>query len=76
MYNENLDKDDMRFGLNKDLNQGIWKANVGFQNQKGNILNAGYMKINGQDYGVFDYNFSILKIMLGKLKLHLLHLMF
>ncbi len=49
-------------GVNKDLNQGLYKVNFGFQNPKGNILNAGYMKLNGQDYGVVEYYISIFKI--------------
>jgi len=49
-------------GINKELNQGIYKLNAGFQNRKGNVLRASYMQIGSQQYGVAEYDFSIFKI--------------
>lgn len=49
------------FGINKELNQGTWKANVGFQNQKGNIIRASFQRIGNQDYYLAEYDFSLFK---------------
>ena len=49
-------------GINKELNQGTWKANVGFQNKKGNIIRGSFQRIGNQDYYLAEYDFSIFKI--------------
>jgi len=49
-------------GINKELNQGLYKLNAGFQNRKGNVLRASYMQIGNQKYGIAEYDFSIFKI--------------
>ena len=49
-------------GINKELNQGTWKANVGFQNKKGNILRGSFQRIGNQDYYLAEYDFSLFKI--------------
>jgi hypothetical protein len=49
-------------GANKELNQGIWKFNAGFQNKKGNIIRASYMGVGNQKYVLAEYDFSIFKI--------------
>jgi len=46
-------------GINKDLNQGVYKINAGYQNKKGNIWRASYMKIGDQTFGIAEYDFSI-----------------
>lgn len=47
------------FGINKELNQGLYKINAGYQNRKGNIWRASYMQIGGQTFGIAEYDFSI-----------------
>lgn len=47
------------FGINKELNQGLYKINAGYQNRKGNIWRASYMKIGDQTFGIAEYDFSI-----------------
>lgn len=49
-------------GINKELNQGFYKINLGFQNKKGNIFRGSYLKIDNKDYGVIEYDFSIFSI--------------
>lgn len=49
-------------GINKELNQGTWKANVGFQNKKGNIIRGSFQRIGNQDYYLAEYDFSLFKI--------------
>jgi hypothetical protein len=46
-------------GINKELNQPVWKANLGFQNRKGNIVKGSFQKIGNQDYFMAEYDFSI-----------------
>lgn len=46
-------------GINKELNQGVYKLNAGYQNKKGNIWRASYMQIGNQTYGLAEYDFSI-----------------
>ena len=48
------------FGINKALNQSVWKANIGFQNKKGNIVRGSFQKIGSQDYYLAEYDISIL----------------
>lgn len=47
-------------GINKDLNQGVYKLDVDFQNQKGDIISVEYLRVNNQDYGVVGFKKSIL----------------
>ena len=49
-------------GINKELNQGTWKVNTGFQNKKGNIIEATFQKIGDQEYYLIGYDFSLFKI--------------
>lgn len=46
-------------GINKELNQSLYKINLGYQNQKGNIKRLSYMKIGEVDYGLVDFDFNI-----------------
>lgn len=48
------------FGINKELNQTTWKANLGLQNKKGNIIRASVQRIGAQQYYVAEYDISIL----------------
>lgn len=48
------------FGINKELNQTTWKANLGLQNKKGNIIRASVQRIGSQQYYVAEYDISIL----------------
>lgn len=47
------------FGINKELNQGVYKLNAGYQNRKGNIWRVSYMQIGNQTFGLAEYDFSI-----------------
>ena len=47
-------------GLNKELNQFVWKANLGLQNKKGNIIRASAQRIGAQQYYLAEYDISIL----------------
>ncbi len=49
-------------GLNKNLDQFTYKLNLGFQNQKGNILRASYQRIGSEEYFLGGYDISIFKI--------------
>lgn len=46
-------------GLNKELNQFVWKANLGLQNKKGNIIRASAQRIGAQQYYLAEYDISI-----------------
>jgi hypothetical protein len=46
-------------GLNKELNQGVYKFDLGFQNAKGNILRFGY---DSEQRITVGYDFSIFSI--------------
>lgn len=50
------------FGIDKDLKQGLFKFNAGYQNSKGNIIKGSYMKIGNESYGLLEYDFSLFKI--------------
>ncbi len=50
------------FGINKDLNQPLYKANLGFQNKKCKIYEASYIRIGTQQYGAMSLNVPILTI--------------
>jgi hypothetical protein len=47
-------------GLNRDLNQFVYKANLGLQNKKGNIIRASVQRIDKQQYYLAEYDISIL----------------
>lgn len=49
-------------GINKDLNQGIYKFDINFQNKKGDILSAEYLRVNDQDFGMIGFKKSILNL--------------
>ena len=49
-------------GINKYLNQGVYKLDVDFQNQKGDILSAEYLRVNNQDYGMIGFKKSIFNL--------------
>jgi hypothetical protein len=49
-------------GLNKELNQVAYKLDLNFQNKKGNIISAEYLKIGGQEFGMVGYKHSIINI--------------
>ena len=49
-------------GINKELNQLIYKLNVGFQNSKGNIIRASIEQIGADKYYIGEYDFSIFSI--------------
>lgn len=50
------------FGMNTELNQTVLKANLGFQNKKGNIIRGSFEKIGSQQYWIAEYDFSIFTI--------------
>lgn len=52
----------LEFGNNTSFNDFRYKANLGFQNRKGNIFSLGYERYNGQDYIFAAYDFSIFQI--------------
>lgn len=49
-------------GLNKELNQAAYNLDLNFQNRKGNIISAEYLKIGGQEFGMVGYKHSIINI--------------
>jgi len=49
-------------GLNKELNQAVYQLDLNFQNRKGNIISAEYLKIGGQEFGMIGYKHSIINI--------------
>lgn len=50
------------FGINKELNQLLYKLDASFQNKKGNQFTGSYMKISGQDYFLAGTQFTIFNI--------------
>lgn len=50
------------FGINKALNQPLYKANIGFQNKKGKIYEASYLTIGNQQYGIISVSVPIFTI--------------
>ncbi len=50
----------LEFGNNTSFGDFRYKANIGFQNTKGNIFSLGYERWNGQDYIWVGYEFSVL----------------
>lgn len=49
-------------GLNKEMNQAAYQLDLNFQNRKGNIISAEYLKIGGQEFGMVGYKHSIINI--------------
>jgi len=49
-------------GLNKELNQAAYQLDLNFQNRKGNIFSAEYLKIGSQEFGMIGYKHSIINI--------------
>jgi hypothetical protein len=50
------------FGINKELNRGVYKFDVDFQNKRGDIFSGEYMRVNGQDFGLIGIKKSILNL--------------
>ena len=50
------------FGINKALNQPLYKASIGFQNKKGKIYEASYLTIGNQQYGIISVSVPIFTI--------------
>lgn len=49
-------------GINKDLNQGIYKLDLNLQNKKGDMISGEYLRVNDQSYGMVGIKKSILNI--------------
>ncbi|MFH6944624.1 hypothetical protein [Flavobacterium sp. FlaQc-50] len=49
-------------GINTDLDRGVYKFDIDFQNKKGDIFSAEYMRVNGLDFGVVGIKKSILNL--------------
>jgi hypothetical protein len=49
-------------GINKELNQGVISANLGFQNKKGNLFTVQAMQVDNQTYFLTGVNFSLFKV--------------
>jgi len=49
-------------GLNKELNQAAYQLDLNFQNRKGNMFSAEYLKIGSQEFGMIGYKHSIINI--------------
>ncbi len=49
-------------GLNKELNQAAYQLDLNFQNRKGNIISAEYLKIGSQEFGMVGCKHSIINI--------------
>jgi hypothetical protein len=49
-------------GINKELNQGVISANLGFQNKKGNLFTIQAMQVDNQTYFLTGVNFSLFKV--------------
>jgi hypothetical protein len=49
-------------GINKELNQGIWKANLSVQDAKNNLYTGSFQKIGGQEYWLAGFQKSIFSI--------------
>jgi len=50
------------FGLNTDLNRGLYKFDLDFMNKKGDVFSGEYLRVNGQDFGVIGIKKSILNL--------------
>lgn len=49
-------------GVNKELNQGTYKINLGFQNKKNDILRFSYQRIGANEFGLIGFDKSIFSI--------------
>lgn len=49
-------------GINKELNQGTYKINLGFQNKKNDILRFSYQRIGANEFGLIGFDKSIFSI--------------
>lgn len=49
-------------GINKELDRGVYKFDIDFQNKKGDIFSGEYMRVNGQDFGLVGIKKSILNL--------------
>lgn len=49
-------------GSNSSFNQFTYKANIGLQNSKGNVIRASYQKVNNEDYFLIGKEWSIFNI--------------
>jgi hypothetical protein len=49
-------------GINKELNQLIYKLNLGMQNRKGNIIRVSFEQIGNAKYYIGEYDFTIFNI--------------
>jgi hypothetical protein len=49
-------------GINKELNQGVISANLGFQNKKGNCFTLQALQVDNQTYFLTGVNFSLFKV--------------
>ena len=50
------------FGINKELNQTLYSANLGFQNKSGTIYRVGVLNVNDQQFFTAQVDFSVFKI--------------
>jgi hypothetical protein len=50
------------FGIDTELRQPIYKANLGFQNKKGNVYFASFQRIGSNDFITAEINFNIFSI--------------
>jgi hypothetical protein len=50
------------FGIDTQLSQPIYKANLGFQNKKGNVYFASFQRIGSNDFITAEINFNIFSI--------------
>lgn len=48
-------------GSNFQLNQFVAKTNLSLQNKKDNIYTLSYQRIGQQNFGLFEYNFNLIK---------------
>lgn len=46
-------------GINKELNQGTTKVNLGFQNKKRDVISASYQKVASQEFYLVGFSKSI-----------------
>ncbi|AVR43792.1 hypothetical protein C7S20_00060 [Christiangramia fulva] len=51
-----------KIGVNQDLDSFIWEVDAAAQNAKGNIIEASYLRLNKQNYGLIGGKFSIFNI--------------
>ncbi len=49
-------------GVNKELNQAVYKLDLNFQNRKGNIISGEFLRVGDQSYGMVGFKKSIINI--------------